>query len=45
MKRSFLASWNPAGRWRVGRNGLYYPIERPKPISLRVYRGGHLELA
>lgn len=45
MKRSFLASWPKPGRWRVGANGLYYPVGRVKPIKLRQLPGGRLELA
>lgn len=40
MKRPF-----PGGRWRVGKGGLYYPVVPHTHLRLRVYRGGHVELA
>lgn len=37
--------WDPSKRWRVGRNGLYYPLKPMPQIKLWVYRNGRLELA
>ena len=46
MKRPFLDRWPElaAGRWRVGRNGLYYPAQPMPVLRLRQYRYGRLEL-
>lgn len=45
-KKPFLSTWPDrwASKWRVGRNGLYYP-KAPVHIKLRQYRYGRLELA
>ena len=46
MKRPFVRGvWHPERNWRVGRNGLYYPLETLTPIKLLQLPGGRLELA